>query len=104
MHDYRVILTNEALSDLDDIFDYILTESASPTLAESFSTELIHTIKEALSFMPIRHPIYKYQVRRFVFPKHTSYCAFFKIDEAQQAVFVLAITDSKQFTRYMKLQ
>lgn len=104
MNSYRVIFTDEAQSDLDDIFDYILSESSNAMVAESFATELIHTIKEALSFMPIRHPVYKNQVRRFVFPKHTSYCAFFKIDEKRQSVFILALTDSKQFTRYMKLQ
>jgi plasmid stabilization system protein ParE len=77
MNSYRVVLTDEAQSDLDDIFDYILFESENQTVAEPFAIQLIHTIKEALSFMPARHPIYKNQVRRFIFPKHTTSFASF---------------------------
>ncbi|MEP1551037.1 MAG: hypothetical protein ABJJ44_16670 [Paraglaciecola sp.] len=40
---------------------------------------------------------------QLIFPKHTHYTADFKIDEEKERVIVLAITDNKQFTRYMKL-
>ena len=100
---YKVNFTEEAEANLDNIFDFILLESADATLAESFSTSLVYTVNESLSFMPTKHPIYKRQVRRFVFPKYTNYSAFFKIDEPRQMVFVLAITQSKQFTRYFNL-
>jgi len=103
MKTYQVILVAEAEQDLDEIFDYILLESQNFNIAESFTKELLLSAIETLSFMPNKHPIYKNKVHRLVFPKHTSYSAFFKIDEEKEAVFILAITDTKQFTRYMKL-
>jgi transposase-like protein len=62
MNSYRVIFTHEAEKDLDNIFDYLLSESSNAIVAESFIKKLIYSVKEGLTFMPSKHPVYKNQV------------------------------------------
>jgi len=64
--------------------------------------DLYQTLKSSLPSFPYKHPVYSNTVRKFIFPKHVHYTAYFEIDEEKDHVVVLAITDSKQFTRYMK--
>lgn len=102
MKKYQLIFSLESREDLINIQNYIFEDSQNFTIADNFVMELYQTLKSSLPTFPHKHPIHNHNVRKFIFPKHTHYTAYFEIDEEKERVVVLAITDSKQFTRYMK--
>ena len=101
MKKYTVKLTYAAEQDLNNIFDHILEKSMSFSVASNFITKLQNAVNNSLSYHPTKHPIYKTKIRKFVFPEYTHYTAYFEIDSTENKVFIHAITNSKQFTRYM---
>lgn len=103
MRNYQLIFSLESREDLINIQNYIFEDSLNFTIADNFVMDLYQTLKSSLPSFPHKHPVHNIDVRKFIFPKHTHYTAYFKIDEEKERVVVLAITDNKQFTRYMKL-
>lgn len=71
-------------------------------VASNFITKFQNATANSLSYHPLKHPRYKSQIRKFVFPEYTNYTAYFEINSTEKKVFIHAITNSKQFTRYMK--
>ena len=102
MKNYQLIFSLESREDLINIQNYIFEDSQNFTIADNFVMDLYQTLKSSLPYFPQKHPTHNNNVRKFIFPKHTHYTAYFEIDEEKECVVVLAITDSKQFTRYMK--
>jgi len=102
MKNYRLIFSLESREDLIKVQNYIFEDSQNFTIADNFVKELYQTLKLSLPNFPHKHPVYNKRVRKFIFPKHVHYTAYFEIDEESDCIIVLAITDSKQFTRYMK--
>ena len=102
MTKYQLVFSLEAREDLINIQNYICADSQNVTIADEFVMELYHTLTSSLPYFPHKHPVHNNDVRKFIFPKHVHYTAYFEIDEEKDHVVVLAITDSKQFTRYMK--
>lgn len=52
--------------------------------------------------MPKKFPVYKNAVRKYVYPENNNYTVFFEVNELSSEVFILAITNSKQYSRYIK--
>lgn len=102
MKAYEVIIPQKAEEDLDAIYDYLLNISSSLNIAETFVTKLYSYIKNSLSFMPLRFPIYQNNIRKAVYSKN--YIIFFEVCEMSSEVLIVAITNPKQFTRYSNLQ
>lgn len=102
MKNYEIIISKQALEDLDWIYEYIFNNSLSFYIADSFILELHHYVKNSLWYMPKMFPIYKNNVRKSVYPKNNNYTIFFEINESSLEVFILAITNSKQYSRYYK--
>ncbi len=102
MKNYQLIFSLESREDLINIQNYIFEDSQNFTIADCFVMDLYQTLKSSLPVFPHKHPVHNNKVRKFIFPKHVHYTAYFEIDETKERVVVLAITDSKQFTRYMK--
>ena len=103
MENYQLIFSLESREDLISIQNYIFEESQNFSIADDFVKGLYTTLKSSLPNFPQKHPIYNNDVRKFIFPKYVHYTAYFEIDEDNERVIILAITDSKQFTRYMGL-
>lgn len=103
MKNYQIIFAEEAKQDLINIQNYIFEDSQNLAIADNFVLDLFQAVKSSLATFPHKHPIYKRNIRKFVFPRHTNYSAYFKINEQQDSLVVLAITENKQFTRYMNL-
>ncbi len=103
MKTYQLIFSLESREDLINIQNYIFEDSQNLSIADNFVLDLYQTLKSSLPYFPHKHPVYNNNVRKFIFPRHVNYTAYFDIDEENYRVVVLAITDSKQFTRYMKL-
>lgn len=102
MGKYQIIFAPESREDLISIQNFIYDDCQSHAIADDFVMGLYQTLKSSLSNFPHKHPVYHNKIRKFVFPKHTNYNAYFEIDEENERLVVLAITASKQFTRYMK--
>jgi len=101
MINYQLVFSLESREDLINIQNYIFKDSQNFTLADNFVIDLYQTLESSLPNFPHKHPIHNSNIRKFIFPKHTHYTAYFEIDEKKECIVVLAITDSKQFTRYM---
>jgi len=102
MKRYQLIFAPESREDLISIQRYIYEDSQNFAIADNFVLDLYQALKKSLPTFPHKHPVYNNEVRKFVFPKHTNYNAYFEIDEVNERVVVLAITDSKQFSRYLR--
>jgi len=98
---YQIIFSLESREDLISIQNYIFEDNHNFTIADNFVLELYQTLKSSLPYLPHKHPVYNNNIRKFIFPKFVNYTAYFEIEEEKKRVVVLAITDSKQFTRYM---
>lgn len=103
MQYYTVNISDEAKQDLTKIFEFIFDESKDFTVATSFVLMLNEVIVESLSFFPAKRPIYKNNIRKFVYPKHKNYVAYFEIFDETKEVMVHVITETSQYTRYMSL-
>ncbi|WP_143870692.1 type II toxin-antitoxin system RelE/ParE family toxin [Catenovulum sediminis] len=103
MSKYKIIFALEAKQDLIEIQNYIYEDSQSLAIADNFVLDLFQTLTGSLPSFPFKHPVYKRNIRKFVFPEHTHYCAYFKVDEVQSQIIVLAITNTSQYTRYRDL-
>ena len=102
MENYQLVFSLESRDDLISIQNYIFEDSQNHNIADNFVKELYQTLLSSLTHFPQKHPAYNNNVRKFIFPKYTYYTAYFEIVEVKNQIVVLAITDSKQFTRYMK--
>lgn len=102
MKNYQLIFSLESREDLINIHNYIFEDSQNFIIADDFVRALYQTLESSLPCFPHKHPVYNNSIRKFIFSKHVNYTAYFEIDEEKDHVVVLAITDSKQFTRYMK--
>ncbi|MFT4928209.1 MAG: plasmid stabilization system protein ParE [Phenylobacterium sp.] len=102
MKNYQIIFSIESREDLISIQNHIYQDSQSHTIADNFVINLYETLISSLPNFPHKHPVHNKNIRKFTFPRYTNYNAYFEIDEENERLVVLAITASRQFTRYMK--
>nr|VFK24365.1 MAG: ParE toxin of type II toxin-antitoxin system, parDE [Candidatus Kentron sp. MB]VFK34316.1 MAG: ParE toxin of type II toxin-antitoxin system, parDE [Candidatus Kentron sp. MB]VFK76653.1 MAG: ParE toxin of type II toxin-antitoxin system, parDE [Candidatus Kentron sp. MB] len=103
MKKYKVNFSDAAKNDLHELYDYIAGASLDKKFSASFIQGLNDYIKEALSYFPDRFPVYKGNVRKAVYTRNTNYIILFEIHKAIFEVFVLVVTNAKQYTRYYDL-
>lgn len=85
------------------IYEFLEKNSWSIDLADKFINDLYESIYKNLSVMPQKYPVYKDEVRKYVYPENSNYIIFFEIKEITYEVYIYAITNSKQYSRYIKL-
>ena len=93
MDRYDILLTTDALEDINEITKYIREKFASPTLAEKYFNELFDTVK-SLEYMPGRFEkvtmkyIKRDNIRKIIYK---NFLVFYHIDEEKQNVYILRV-------------
>ena len=88
---YKVVFTNDAIKDMDNIFKYISETLYSPQSAKKIINKIIDRI-DNLKYMPKKHAIFeknnklqlKYR-RLFI----SNYVVIYTIDEKNKKVFII---------------
>lgn len=93
---YKVVITPQAEEDLLDIADYISLDN--PYRALSFVTDMQKAILSSLSNFPQKFK----SVSQYHLYVYKNYLAHYRIDEEVKTVYVVAISNSAQYTRYEK--
>lgn len=100
MKRYKVNLSDGAKQDFHESYDYMAGVSSDRRISAYFVKGLNDYIKEAPSHFPARFPVYRNNVRKAVYTKNRNYIILFEIHEETSEVFVLLITNAKQYAKY----
>ncbi|MCC6364575.1 MAG: type II toxin-antitoxin system RelE/ParE family toxin [Bryobacterales bacterium] len=84
---FQVRLSQPALVDLEEIFEYCVEHF--PSLAESFATELLNHIETLGVFPHMGSPVRGRRGIRKIF--HTPFTIYYRIEESSQTVSILHI-------------
>lgn len=90
---YKIVLSNEAHEDLEDIVTYISKELKEPNIASKLHLKIINAIKK-LSFMPERHePVSDIHLRarqiRCIYVGN--YLIPYIVSDSENAVYILRV-------------
>lgn len=105
MKKYKVVLTDTAKKDLQEIALYIASASGSREIAKRFVNELREKAARLETF-PNTGTIPNDRILKslgYRFLMHKDYLLFYQIEESQKKVFVMAIFNGKQdYLRVMR--
>ena len=95
---YKIMFTNDAISEMKNIFDYIFGELYAPNVAKDLMLSIDKSI-DNLKYMPKTHRVIKkydeldLEYRRIVVKQ---YCIIYTIDETDKKVYIIHLYHSKR--------
>ncbi len=98
MEKYKVLLTNKAVDDIDNIYDYIANDLSVSSTAISIANNIEDAIL-SLAYLPTRGSIRK--VGNFVGKNYRqlfigSYIIVYKVEEINKQVIILTVQNTRQ--------